>query len=788
MEHAAASLRIQTGGLAGQVAALCQTPEEGGSVSPSFRKRNRNSARFEDSIRPEGGTSPPPPTPFGVVGSSDMDQLTVSQSPTSHAPFGDTRRQSTVSRAASAMKKGLGSQRRCGVEVENKERDDEVRRIALHVAVSAVLGLLLTCLNYGLITPPPLEDRDAGCAGCPNPPGGMSTETGFFIFLQALVSALTLVTAVCSFRYHYRLWTGAHDDAAVEGRAPPSLWSLDGVARFAVPLLWEMLVVLPHPVVFYARRRAFVYIVVWMFMRLYTVARWIGLQTALYRHRFDVFSQSHLRGQFSELTVDWGGTLRCLLIRQPATFVCIFTGVCLLSCAVCVFFAERNGAGGDAPVYENLADSMWFMFITYTTIGYGDMYPGSNLGRLVTCIAGVIGVVVANMVAGVLANRLNPSPAEFEMLTWLDKRKRMARRQSTAGQLVALYWRDRRRAKQMMHPALPLKGTAWNLYRNVRTRNEEDAPLCLPGGWVDGDEVIAAVDIRRKNVVVFKGTVGVVDATAAGGRGVPVKWAGEDSVLRVRPGEEIANVRDEANFIKFVSHETRQAAKAARVARLQLAEITGDSTFDAEEANKLMQTSIEAYKANFKNLESQGKGIISLSSKLQEQSTSHRDQLADAARDRWLQSLFSQNAASERTERIVLLGEEDVSRELLMQRCNQILLNGQLRELHKLLRSRADVSTSDLASSLHLVHAKLDRSPVTRPSPPPPPKPQQQPEPPRQDRTPTPSPRSVPGYLRSTKASDHRQEATVKTQGSMRGMERHDSASGSFSGAATASD
>lgn len=54
--------------------------------------------------------------------------------------------------------------------------------------------------------------------------------------------------------------------------------------------------------------------------------------------------------------------------------------------------------------FDNFWNSLWCMVLTMTTIGYGDIYPSTHLGRLVTIIAGIWGVFVLSLFVVTLNN------------------------------------------------------------------------------------------------------------------------------------------------------------------------------------------------------------------------------------------------------------------------------------------------------------------------------------------------------------------------------------------------
>ncbi|RMD76501.1 MAG: potassium channel protein, partial [Chloroflexi bacterium] len=120
------------------------------------------------------------------------------------------------------------------------------------------------------------------------------------------------------------------------------------------------------------------------------------------------------------LTRLWRQSRQTLRQRMPA-FIGITSLIVVLVAATLMFVAEQ-GSGG--PI-ASFADAIWWALTTVTTVGYGDTYPVTVLGRGVAVflmLAGIalFGLLTANIAALFVEDEA--ADRQREMLTEIQQR------------------------------------------------------------------------------------------------------------------------------------------------------------------------------------------------------------------------------------------------------------------------------------------------------------------------------------------------------------------------------
>ena len=74
----------------------------------------------------------------------------------------------------------------------------------------------------------------------------------------------------------------------------------------------------------------------------------------------------------------------------------------LIGIALAVHWFDRDGLRQSSGAPVTFADILYFTMITVTTVGYGDIYPVTTVGRLITMISALVGMAVIALPTGII--------------------------------------------------------------------------------------------------------------------------------------------------------------------------------------------------------------------------------------------------------------------------------------------------------------------------------------------------------------------------------------------------
>ncbi len=85
--------------------------------------------------------------------------------------------------------------------------------------------------------------------------------------------------------------------------------------------------------------------------------------------------------------------------------------VVLVIAAALMFFAESTA---QPEVFSSIPSAMWWSVVTLTTVGYGDTYPITGIGRLLAAVIAVLGIGLFALPAGILSAAMMEANAADE--------------------------------------------------------------------------------------------------------------------------------------------------------------------------------------------------------------------------------------------------------------------------------------------------------------------------------------------------------------------------------------
>lgn len=75
--------------------------------------------------------------------------------------------------------------------------------------------------------------------------------------------------------------------------------------------------------------------------------------------------------------------------------VCGFAVLYIIVSALVIFNAEPD-------TFTSMFEAIYWATISLTTVGYGDVYATSNIGKIITMISAVLGIAIVALPAGII--------------------------------------------------------------------------------------------------------------------------------------------------------------------------------------------------------------------------------------------------------------------------------------------------------------------------------------------------------------------------------------------------
>jgi uncharacterized membrane protein YgcG len=112
------------------------------------------------------------------------------------------------------------------------------------------------------------------------------------------------------------------------------------------------------------------------------------------------------------------------LSLQPLLMLLFVVMIACVLFSSAIFYAERGAwsapaaaylrADGSVSPFQSIPAAMWWCIVTMTTVGYGDMFPVTGLGRCIASLAALSGILVVAIPITIISTNFTSEYAQLE--------------------------------------------------------------------------------------------------------------------------------------------------------------------------------------------------------------------------------------------------------------------------------------------------------------------------------------------------------------------------------------
>jgi hypothetical protein len=157
------------------------------------------------------------------------------------------------------------------------------------------------------------------------------------------------------------------------------------------------------------------------------------------------------RGQrvskMNNLDADLGFSLKASFYRSPVISYTLIFVLILAYTSYCLRMFERVADDDTNFNFSLYWNNLWCLVITMTTVGYGDIYPTTILGRIVGIVACICGISLISMLVVTITNVVVFTPIELNVFLILQRVILKDEKDMQATKLVTKYFRYMKKFK-----------------------------------------------------------------------------------------------------------------------------------------------------------------------------------------------------------------------------------------------------------------------------------------------------------------------------------------------------
>ncbi|VDN30196.1 unnamed protein product [Cylicostephanus goldi] len=136
--------------------------------------------------------------------------------------------------------------------------------------------------------------------------------------------------------------------------------------------------------------------------------------------------------------MDFRFVIKTMMADHPLRVLIVFT----VSYWICMswMFTQCERYDGKLDVEHYYLNSMWFIMVTFMSIGYGDIVPNTYCGRTLSITTGIVGAGVSSALIAVISRKLELSRAEKHVNNFMADSKLTNQRKNAAASVLQETW------------------------------------------------------------------------------------------------------------------------------------------------------------------------------------------------------------------------------------------------------------------------------------------------------------------------------------------------------------
>ncbi|VDN92868.1 unnamed protein product [Brugia pahangi] len=170
-----------------------------------------------------------------------------------------------------------------------------------------------------------------------------------------------------------------------------------------------------------------------MFLRAYLLCRFMVLHSKQFQ---DAATRSI--AALNRISMDFRFVIKTMMADHPLRVLIVFT----VSFWICMswMFTQCERYDGQLSAKHYYLNSLWFIIVTFMSVGYGDIVPNTYCGRTLAVTTGIVGAGVSSALIAVISRKLELSRAEKHVNNFMADSKLTNQRKNAAALVLQQTW------------------------------------------------------------------------------------------------------------------------------------------------------------------------------------------------------------------------------------------------------------------------------------------------------------------------------------------------------------